>query len=182
MAHAALQNVQPSIEILVANHQRAQNLHHFRVGATGFNDQAFVEASTDDFFRNGTVTAAQALHHAPALRLEYAVTTQGGNACEAVGKQLALALNFLGKAVVFPIGLDGCSSGYEGMVIPAEGAVVFARRPLIVFRLEQDDGKWKTETGKRLRQRHDVRFDASRFKAEEGARAAAACLDIVDDQ
>ena len=53
---------------------------------------------------------------------------------------------------------------------------------LVVLLLEQHTGKGKAHTRKRLRLGNDVRLDTGFLEGEILARAAAARLDVVDDQ
>src|SRR5690606_16539450 len=63
-----------------------------------------------------------------------------------------------------------------------ESAIVFAGRPLIVFWFEQDHGKRQPETRQRFGQGDDVRRNAGLFETEERAGAAAASLNVVNDE
>ncbi len=70
----------------------------------------------------------------------------------------------------------------EGVVVAAERAVVFAGQPLIELGPEQGERERQAHAGQRFRHGDDVGREAHALEAEEAAGAAAAGLDIVDDQ
>src|SRR3546814_7004817 len=72
--------------------------------------------------------------------------------------------------------------GDEGVVVAAEGAVVLARRPSVEFGAEQGQREGQAHARQRLRLGDDVGGETHAFEAEEGAGAAAARLNIVDDE
>src|SRR5690606_28797681 len=99
------------------------------------------------------------------------------------GLELRPALTHgLGEAVVGPELAQGSGGGDEGRVEAAEGAVVFARLPLVQLGTDQGDGHRQAKTGDRLRQTDDIRGDAGGLEREERTGTAAACLYVVDDQ
>src|SRR5690606_23490350 len=182
VTYGVFQNIQAGIQVGITDDQGAKNLDHFGIRAARLNNQSILKAATHDFFRHVAVTAADSLHHAPALHPENAVATKGGNAGQAIGKNAALALHVLGKTVVFPICFESSAGSDEGVVISAERTVVLARRPLIVLRFQQHNGKRQTDSSERFRQRHDVRRNTGRLKAEEGAGTPATSLNVIHDQ
>src|SRR5690554_393335 len=175
-------NVQAALELFFRGDQGRQDLDHLAFRAAGFNDQAMLEALGGDGIGQLTVFAFQATHHAAPFGAEHAGGVFAGDTLQVLGQHFALVPDFLGKAVVLPEGFQGGPCRDKGVVVAAEGAVVLARFPDIQFLAEQGQGKGQAEAAEGFGQGDDVGLDAGFLKAEEVPGAAAAGLDVVDDQ
>src|SRR5690625_5484349 len=94
----------------------------------------------------------------------------------------ALGLGGLLELIVAPEQLDGLGGRSEGRTDTTEGAVVLARLPDVQLRLDECQRHRQAVSADGLRQRDDVRVDPGLLEAEEATGAAAAHLDVVDDQ
>src|SRR5690606_24098328 len=101
---------------------------------------------------------------------------------EATRDPLALRDRRALEGVVPPVRLDRLRRGLEGGGDAAERAVVLSRLPHVEVGADEREGERQTGRADRLREAHDVGDDAGLLEAEERARAAAAHLDIVDDE
>ena len=170
------------MELFVLDHQRRHDFKYRAVSAGTFTDNALVEALLyDDLAQSGIdlaeVDTPDQTHTAD---LQTAVQRRHLFFEERL-HQLALA-SCLRLYVVREQELKRSRARHKAELIAAEGAVVFAGLPAVQLFLEQHDRQRHTHAADGLGHNHHVGNDARALKGEEGARAAAAYLHVVDDQ
>src|SRR5690606_37823831 len=178
---ALRQDVEARIELRLVDGEGAQHLDDLVVGAAGLDHQALVEAAGAHARGGLAVDHLDAAHHAAPLDPQRDAGA-GDDLGEPSAQDLGLALDLALEGVVAPEELEGPGGGDEGVVVAAEGAVVLARRPLVEARANERHREGQAHAGERLGERHDVGLDAGALEAEERAGAAAAGLDVVDDE
>src|SRR5690606_2126954 len=140
-----VQNAHGLVDLLFADHQRAETLDHFAVGTAGFDHQAVLEGVAANGGGDVAIRAADADHHAAAFDEQRVGAIAAYDLVHAVGDALALGAHALGEAVVLPEMLQRRSGGDEGVVVAAEGAVVLARLPLVQLLAQQHHGERQAE-------------------------------------
>src|SRR5690625_2455233 len=177
-----LEDPHTGLELARADGQRRQQLDHLVVGPGGLHEEPVLEALLGDPAGHLAGGELQAAGQAAALGHEAVVLVAGDERVEArldrhaAGDRAALQL------VVGPVAADRLGRGDEGRVEAAEGAVVLARLPDVELGPHEGERHRQAVAADRLRQRDDVRHDAGLLEAEEVAGAAAAHLDVVDDE
>src|SRR5690606_15754795 len=158
-----------------------KHLHDFAARAAGFDNKAGGEADAAHRIGERAAFHFDALHHAAPLdALDDAGL--GRDRAEPLAETRRLARRFGLELSVLPVEFERACRGDEGVVVAAEGAVVLARLPTIVVRLDERQGERKPKARKRLGHGDDVGLEARPLETEEPARAADAGLDVVDDE
>src|SRR5690554_3119115 len=181
---AGLKNIQTLQQILIGNRQRTQALENLTSLATRLDDQALFKRLAGDLVRQFTITQIDPAHQAASTlsRGNALLADPGGYFLETLFNHPALALHITCKGIILPVLSHGLSRCGKGQVEATESTVVLTRLPLIEFRANQHMGKRQTETGKRFGVGDDIGLDAGVLKTEELTGAAAACLDIINNQ
>ena len=146
--------------------------------AAGFDDEPLREAGGGDGFGNFARSDVDAAHHAAAAGRK---AMFGGHRVQPPLQQRAATGDVLLEGVVAPEMAQRGRGGHEGVIIAAEGAVMFARGPLVEFRTEQGQRERQAHARQRLRHGDDVGREAHAFEAEEIAGPAYARLNVIDD-
>src|SRR5690554_2757483 len=175
------QQFRAQTQVIFAGGQRHQALDHFIVRATGLDDQALLEAALGD--RTGYVgmLGFDTTHQATAFHREF-TRVLVADRLQGIAQHLGLGLHFVGEGIVFPVGFNGSAGRYERHVVTTESTVVLTGFPHVQLRLEQHQRHRQAIATQGLGYRHDVRLDASEFKAEELAGPAVTRLDVIHNQ
>ena len=163
--------------------QRGENLDDLVVGARGLDDQAVPEGIRR---RSSSASSPEPTSTPRIMPRPLSVGARhdlGGDPLQAARRarrpsraisfwklssdqNFSIATRAVTKAWVLPRKVPLCSAGFQ----------------MSCSRLDQQRRERQAEARERLRQRDDVRLDAHLLEREEGAGAADAGLDVVDDQ
>src|SRR5690606_39202171 len=131
-------DIEPCAQQRIVNDEWGENLDDLVAGAAGFDDQALGEA-VRGYGRRGLAGAdVDPAHHSAPANGEAMLLR---HARKPVLQQFAATGDVILERVVRPEVVQGGRGGDEGMIVAAEGAVVFAGRPHIEFGAEQREGK-----------------------------------------